>query len=127
MEQTLVIIKPDGVKKGLTIDEILQDTDLHVIAQRQHTASLFEAQQHYLEHKDEHFYPRICAALSSGPIIIMVVEGVDAVKQARKRIGSRSRPDTIRGKYSNPGVNHENAIHGSDSVESAKREIALWF
>ena len=98
LERTLVLIKHDGL-----------------------------AQSHYEEHKDQSWFRDITEALSSGEVMAVVIESENAVRKMRNLIGNRTNPDTIRGKYSNPDIKHENAIHGSDSVKSADREISLWF
>lgn len=127
MQRTLVVIKPDGFRKGLKVSEIISGTDLVIVDSKELIPTLELAQEHYSEHQGKHFFERITTALTVGPVIAMIIEGEDAIKRIRAIIGNRNDPDTIRGKYSNPEIQHENAIHGSDSVESAKREISLWF
>lgn len=127
MERTLVIIKPDGLKKGLKESHIIEDSDLQIIQTKCLTPTIEQAQKHYIEHEGKEFFQRITKHLSCGNVTIIIIEGKDAIKRVRAIIGSRNDPTTLRGKYSNPDVSHENGIHGSDSIESAKREIALWF
>jgi nucleoside-diphosphate kinase len=127
MQRTLVIIKPDGVIKGLTEKDIITNTDLNIIDTKRLTPSIEIARKHYAEHEGKDFFERITKALSSGEIIVILIEGKDAIKRVRSLIGSRSEPMSLRGKYSNPNIQHENAVHGSDSIESANREISIWF
>lgn len=127
VQETLVLIKPDGVRKGLTSIELLQDTDFAVFLSKTITPTLEQAKAHYAEHEGKEYFDRITKALTIGEIFVMKVTGPNAVKRMREIIGSRNDPNTIRGKYSTPDVPHENAVHASDSVESAQREIKLWF
>lgn len=127
MERTLVLIKPDGIRKGLTCSDIIPSCDLKIVQTRQLTPTIEQARKHYIEHVNHSFYERITNGLVEGEIIAMVIEGENAIKRIRAVIGNRADPTTLRGKYSNPDIQHENAVHGSDTMESAEREIAIWF
>jgi nucleoside-diphosphate kinase len=128
MEQTLVIIKPDGVKKGLTELDVIKGTNFTVVQRKDVISPDIETtRRHYLEHEGKPFYERITKALTSGPIIVAVISGENVISEVRKIMGRREEPNTLRGRYSNPDVMHENGIHGSDSIESAKYEISVWF
>lgn len=127
MQRTLVLIKPDGVKKGLTEADVVAGSNLKVIKSHRLTPSWDLACKHYVEHEEKAYFHRITLGLSSGDVIAVIVEGEDAVTTMRAIVGNRSDSTTLRGKYSNPDVMHENAVHASDSIESAEREIPLWF
>lgn len=127
LERTLVLIKHDGLAKGLVCADLTPTPDLKIICSRQVRPSIELAQLHYEEHKDQLWFRDITEALSSGEVMAVVIESENAVRKMRNLIGNRTNPDTIRGKFSNPDIKHENAIHGSDSVKSADREISLWF
>lgn len=127
LQQILVIIKPDGIHKGLTPDIIATLSDLHIVKCKSMVATLEKAKEHYAEHEGKPFFDCITTALASDKIMIIVLEGVQAVKKVRNVIGTSDDMTSIRGRYSNPAVKHENAIHGSDSVESAQKEINIWF
>ncbi|KAL6762151.1 nucleoside diphosphate kinase [Haematococcus lacustris] len=130
-ERTFIAIKPDGVHRGL-MAEIMKRFEakgykLVGIKLVVPTADLAGA--HYAEHNGKPFYPKLVNFLSSGPVLAMVWEGKEAIKYGRSMIGATnplaSAPGTIRGDF---GVDvGRNIVHGSDSVESAQREIALWF
>lgn len=127
MEQTLIIIKPDGVRKGLTESEVIGKTSFNIVKSKRVRATIEQARLHYAEHDGRPFFDRITNALTTDDIIVMIVEGQDAIKLMRYQIGRREDPDSIRGKYSNPNVPHENGIHASDSAEAAAYEISVWF
>lgn len=127
MQRTLVLIKPDGVRKGLKGSEIIANSDLTIIDSKELTPSIELARCHYNEHVGKSFFDRITTALTVGPVSAIIIEGPNAIQRVRDIIGSRDDISTIRGKYSNPEIQHENAIHGSDSVNAATSEIALWF
>ncbi len=130
-EQTLVLVKPDGVQRGL-IGEIMARFEkrgfkLQGLKMVNPTRQI--AESHYAEHKDKAFFSRPCRFLCGGPVVAMVWEGQDIVKVSRKMIGPTNPadcdPGTIRGDY---GAHfRRNLIHGSDSSETAAREIKLWF
>lgn len=131
MEKTLVIIKPDIVKRRLTgrIISIFEENGLVVEQMYQTMATKDVLMKHYEEHLDRDFYPKLEAFMMSEPVVVMCIAGNDAVSIVRKINGAtnpaKSDPNTIRYLY---GVNvTENSVHGSASVEEAKREIEIWF
>ena len=127
MENTLSIIKPDAVERNLTeeIKSIFIKNGLKIINSKKIHISKEEAAEFYKVHQSKPFYNDLCAYLSSGPIFVMVLEGVDAVAKNRKLMGATNpkdaEPNTIRKLY---GISiDKNSVHGSDSVENAKIEI----
>ncbi len=130
-ERTLVLLKPDAVRRGL-VGEILrrfEDKGLTIVAMDQRRIDGAQADRHYAEHVDKDFYPPLRAFVTSGPMIAAVLEGDQAVEVVRLLNGAtdgrRAAPGTIRGDLALS--NRENLVHGSDSPESAQREIKLWF
>lgn len=131
MEQTFLMVKPDGVERGL-IGEIIARIErkgfvIREMKMMQATEEL--AQAHYAEHAEKPFFGELVTFLTSGPVVAMRVEGTDVVTVSRMMIGktkpTEAMPGTIRGDFAN--TMSENVIHGSDSVESAERELSLWF
>ncbi|KUO50751.1 MAG: nucleoside-diphosphate kinase [Desulfitibacter sp. BRH_c19] len=131
MEQTYVMIKPDGVQRNL-IGEIIsriENKGFKVAAMKMIKLSRETAGVHYGEHKGKPFFNGLVDFITSGPVVAMVVEGENVVSAMRKIIGSTNPLEadcgTIRGDY---GLSvGKNIIHGSDSLESAKREIGIYF
>lgn len=131
MERTFVAIKPDGVRRKLSA-KILQrflDKGYNIVGLKKMNVSLELAEKHYGEHVGKPFYPGLIKYITSGPIIAMVLEGVNVVEQARRMMGATNphvaEIGTIRADFAQ--IMENNVVHGSDSVESAKREIALFF
>ncbi len=131
MERTFLAIKPDGVQRQLVGDIIrrLEAKGFTLVGLKLMQVSKDLAAEHYGEHKEKPFFPGLVEFITSGPVVAMVWEGKGVVASARKMIGVtnplNSEPGTIRGDY---GVDvGRNIIHGSDAVETAQREIALWF
>ena len=131
MEHTLSIIKPDAVERNLTeeIKSIFTKNGLKIINSKKIHISKEEAAEFYKVHQSKPFYNDLCAYLSSGPIFVMVLEGVDAVAKNRKLMGATNpkdaEPNTIRKLY---GISiDKNSVNGSDSVENAKIEIEFFF
>ncbi|WP_217592762.1 nucleoside-diphosphate kinase [Cohnella sp. GbtcB17] len=131
MERTYLMVKPDGIERGL-IGEIVgrfERKGLKLIAAKLMRVTPELAERHYAEHKGKVFYDRLITFITSGPVFAMVWEGDDAVTAARQLIGKTSgieaAPGTIRGDYA-IHTNY-NLIHGSDSQESALREIGIFF
>ena len=131
VEQTLLFVKPDGVRRFL-VGEVVSRFEkrgyrLVQLKMMKMTDGLCD--QHYQEHIERDFYPRLKSYVMSGPIVAMVWEGANVVKAARVMIGAtdpvEAVPGSIRGDLAED--KSENIIHGSDSVESAKREIELFF
>src|SRR5439155_23724800 len=130
-ERTLVLIKPDAVRRGL-IGEVIgrfERKGLTVDAMVLRTMDAVLADRHYAEHLDKPFYPPLKAFMTGGPLVAMIVSGDQAVDVVRTLTGAtdgrKAAPGTIRGDLSLS--NRENLVHASDSPDSAKREIALWF
>ncbi len=131
MEQTLVIIKPDGVQRGL-IGEIigrLERRGLKIIAMKMMTISQETARQHYAVHEGKPFFEGLVSYISSGPVVMFVLEGKKAIETVRTTMGATNpvgaAPGTIRGDLS--VEIGRNLIHGSDSAESADHEVKLFF
>ncbi|GAB5029692.1 nucleoside diphosphate kinase [Nannochloropsis oceanica] len=130
-ERTYIMIKPDGVQRGL-VGEIIarfERKGFKLVALKSLNASKDLLNEHYQDLADKPFFAGLVTYMSSGPVIAMVWEGLNAVKEGRKMLGatkpSDSAPGTIRGDFAlDVG---RNICHGSDSVESAQREIGLWF
>ena len=130
-ERTLVLVKPDGVQRGLAGEIIgrLERTGLQIIGMKLMQISDELASTHYGEHEGKPFYDSLLTYIHSGPVVATVWEGTGAVSLARKLIGAtdpaQAAPGTIRGDFGL--VMDENVVHGSDSVESAEREIPIFF
>ncbi len=131
LERTFVAVKPDGVKRGL-VGEIIrrfEEKGFKVIALKMVNVTEEMAEKHYAEHKGKHFYERLVNYLQSGPIVAMVLEGHNVVSGTRHLIGStdpsEAQVGTIRADYGL--VKEYNIVHGADCVESAQREIDIYF
>ena len=131
IKQTLSIIKPDAVAKNV-IGEIIsrfETNNLKIVAAKLITLSDSEAGAFYAEHKGKPFYDDLIAFMTSGPVFIQVLEGENAINKNRELMGntdpSKANPGTIRADYAH--TIDANAVHGSDSEESAKREISFFF
>jgi len=130
-QRTLVLLKPDAVRRGL-VGNILsrfESKGLDVVALELRHIDAAQADAHYAEHVDRDFYPPLRDFVTSGPLVSLVLEGDEAVEVVRLLNGAtdgrKAAPGTIRGDLSLS--NRENLVHGSDSPESAAREIAIWF
>ena len=131
LEQTLSIIKPDAVERNLDneIKDMFTDKGFKIIKDKKIQITKAEAEQFYKVHETKPFYNDLCAYLSSGPILVMVLEKENAVLDNRELMGA-TKPEeaaegTIRKKY---GISiDKNSVHGSDSVENAKIEINFFF
>ena len=131
IEQTLSIIKPDAVERKLDkeIKEIFKNKGFLIVKEKKIQIEKSEAEKFYKVHETKPFYNDLCAYLSSGPIVVMVLEKENAVLANRELMGSTNPMDavegTIRKKY---GISiDKNSVHGSDSVENAKIEIDFFF
>jgi nucleoside-diphosphate kinase len=129
--RSLVLIKPDAVRRGL-VGEILgrfERKGLVIEALVRRTMDAELADQHYAEHVDKAFYPPLKEFMTGGPLVALVLSGDDAIEVIRAMIGAtdgrKAAAGTIRGDLSLS--NRENLVHASDSPDSAKRELALWF
>ncbi|NER80053.1 MAG: nucleoside-diphosphate kinase [Leptolyngbya sp. SIO1D8] len=131
MERTFIMIKPDGVQRGLVGEVInrFERKGFTLVGMKLMAVSRELAEQHYDVHRDKPFFAGLVDFITSSPVVAMVWEGDNVVVSARTLIGATNPiaadPGTIRGDY---GVTiGRNLIHGSDAVETAQREIALWF
>jgi nucleoside-diphosphate kinase len=131
IERTLSIIKPDVTERNITglIVARLEGAGLRVIAQKRLWWRKKDAKKFYEVHKGEPFYKELINYMTSGPIVLLVLEGDDAIAKYREVMGATNpvdaAPGTIRKDF---GVNHQrNSVHGSDALETAKKEIALCF
>ena len=131
VEQTLSIIKPDAVERNLEkkIKDFFIENSLKIVKNKKVQISKEEASEFYKIHQTKPFYNDLCNYLSSGPIVVMVLEGENAVAQNRKLMGAtdplKSEEGTLRKMY---GISiDKNSVHGSDSVENAKIEIDFFF
>jgi|TARA_B110000438_G_C15574218_1_gene546759 nucleoside-diphosphate kinase len=131
IEQTLSIIKPDAVERNLAeeIKNIFTKNNLNIKDSKKIHINKDEASEFYKVHQSKPFYNDLCAYLSSGPIVVMILEGENAVLANRKLMGATNPKDaddsTIRKLY---GISiDKNSVHGSDSVENAKKEIKFFF
>ena len=131
MEQTLSIIKPDAVERKLQdeIQNIFKQNSFLIVKEKKIKISKQEAEQFYKVHETKPFYNDLCEYLSSGPIVVMILQKENAVLDNRKLMGATNPKEaeegTIRRKY---GISiDKNSVHGSDSVENAKLEINFFF
>jgi len=131
IERTFVMVKPDGVARGLVgrIVQRFEDRGLKLSAMKLMRIPRELAERHYEEHKGKGFYEPLLSYITSGPSVCMVIEGENAVAVCRSMMGKTNPqdagPGTIRGDFAQ--VTGRNVVHGSDSSESAKREIKLFF
>ena len=131
MERTYLMVKPDGVQRGLCGEIVsrFEKKGLKLVAMKLMVIPKETAETHYGEHKGKKFFDSLISYITSGPVLAMVWEGENAVAVCRQMMGKtnpqESAPGTIRGDYGmQVGMN---IIHGSDSVESAEREISIFF
>ena len=131
IEQTLSIIKPDAVERNLEkkIKDFFKKNSLNILKSKKVKITREEASVFYKVHQTKPFYNDLCNYLSSGPIVVMVLEGEDAVKKNRELMGAtdpqKADPGTLRKTF---GISiDKNSVHGSDSVENAKVEINFFF
>lgn len=131
LQKTLLILKPDAVARGLMgkIIDRIEAKGLKIIGMKMTRMKPALAKQHYAEHKGKPFFGNLIEFITSGPIVLMAVEGNEAVTVCRKLIGAtngmKAEPGTIRGDFGMSGS--KNLIHGSDSAASARREVKLFF
>ena len=131
IQQTLSIIKPDAVERNLeeAIKKILIEKELKILKIKKIEITKEEAAEFYKVHQTKPFYDRLCSYLSSGPIVVMILEGKQAINSYRELMGAtdpnQAKEGTIRKKY---GISiDKNSVHGSDSEENAKKEINFFF
>jgi nucleoside-diphosphate kinase len=131
MDRTLILVKPDAFARSLTGEIIarFERKGLRVVALRHMTVARDVAERHYEEHAEKPFFGELVDFITSGSIVAMVLEGIDAVRAARQVIGAtnplEAAPGSIRGDFAIEMG--QNMVHGSDSAESAAREAALFF
>ena len=132
MNRTLVIVKPDGVERGLVGDIVarLERKQLRIVAADLRVIDRATAETHYAEHKGRDYFEPLVAFITRGPSLVMVLEGpVDAWRVVRNLIGAtnpqEAAPGTIRGDLAMHMA--ENLVHGSDSADSARREVEIFF
>ncbi len=131
MERTLIILKPDAVQRGL-IGEIIsrfEKKGIQIVGAKLMKIAASLAEQHYAPHKGKPFYDGLVKFMTSSPVLVLALAGKDVINISRKMMGatfgSKAEPGTIRGDF---GVSNSfNLIHGSDSAESATRELGLFF
>ena len=130
-ERTLVLIKPDGVRRGLVGDVLsrIERKGLQIVAMDLRTLATDAAQTHYAEHTAKPFFSSLVEFITSGPLVALVAEGPRAIEAVRALAGAtdplRASPGTIRGDYALEV--QDNIVHGSDSPDSAEREIKIFF
>lgn len=131
MERTLSIVKPDGVARGLTGEVIrrLEQAGFKICAMKMLKLTIDQARTFYAVHSKESFYPRLVEFMSSGPIVVLVLEGEDVIRGYRKLMGAtdpkKAQPGTIRRDLASSVEN--NVVHGSDAPDTAVREIKFFF
>ena len=130
-ERTLVLIKPDGVRRGLAGDVLsrIERKGLRIVAMDMRVVAKDLAETHYAEHTEKPFYGSLVEFITSGPLVALVVEGPRAIEAFRALAGAtdpvKAAPGTIRGDYALEV--QDNIVHGSDSPDSAEREIKIFF
>ena len=131
MDRTLILVKPDAFERGLTGEIVarFERKGLKIAAMKHMTVETAQAEEHYAEHKEKPFFGELVEFITGGPLVAMVLEGHEAVKAARQVIGAtnpiEAAPGSIRGDY---GLEVQtNLVHGSDSPESASREVGIFF
>jgi nucleoside-diphosphate kinase len=131
VDRTLILVKPDAFARGLTGEIIarFERKGLRIVALRHMTLDEDTARRHYAEHEGKPFFGELVSFITSGPLVAMVLEGVDAVRAARQVIGAtnplEAAPGSIRGDFALEVG--QNMVHGSDSAESAAREAEIFF
>ena len=131
MERTLSIIKPDATTRNITgkVNSMIEDAGLRIIAQKLIRLTIPQAEEFYQEHKDKAFFTSLIDFMTSAPVVVQVLEGEDAVLRYRKIMGATNpavaEEGTIRKTFA-LSID-KNTVHGSDSLESAKREVGFFF
>ena len=141
IERTLVLVKPDGIKRSLTGTVIskFENAGLKIVGMRMVWVNKSLSKKHYSDHLGKPFFPGLDEFIRSGPVLAMVLEGVEAIKNVRRIVGStapsEATPGTIRGDYAHhsyayadrAGKSIANIIHASGDAKDAKKEVSLWF
>lgn len=131
LQRTLSIIKPDATRRGITgkINTLIENAGLRIIAQKRIQLSSVQAKQFYAVHAERSFYEDLCEFMVSGPVVVQVLEGIDAISRYRDTMGSTNPANaadgTIRKEYAESI--EANSVHGSDSMENAQKEIYFFF
>ena len=131
MERTFAIVKPNAVKKNYIgrILNIMEESDMRIVAMKMKSLTKGEAEGFYAEHKDRPFFNSLVTFMTSGPVVLLVLEGTGAVERYRKLMGAtdpkKAAPGTIRKLWADSL--EANSVHGSDSTTSAAREVAYFF
>lgn len=131
MQKTLSIIKPDGVSKKLIgeVVRVFESAGFRIAAMKMKSLSRAEAEGFYYVHKERPFFAELVEFMTSGPVVVMVLEGDDVIKRNREIMGAtdpaEAAPETLRARWADSKQN--NIVHGSDSEESAKFEISYFF
>ena len=131
LETTLVLVKPDGVRRGLVGEVIgrLERKGLRIVGIKMLNMSADLADQHYEAHVQKPFYPELKAFMTGGPLVALAAQGENAIAHVRNLMGAtnpvNAAPGSLRGDFCTTMT--ENVVHGSDSPEAAQREIGLWF
>lgn len=131
VERTFSMIKPDATRRNLTgaVNAKLEAAGLRIIAQKRVWMTRAQAEGFYAVHKGRPFYDELCQFMSSGPTVVQVLEGEDAIRKNRDTMGAtdpkKAAAGTIRKEFANSIS--ENSVHGSDAPETARQEIAYWF
>ena len=140
-ERTLILIKPDGVQRGLSgrIISRFEDVGLKIVGMRMQWVDKEFAKVHYSAHVEKAFYPGLEAMITEGPVLAFVLEGLHAVELVRKMVGATepksATPGTIRGDFAHHSYSYtdaqnksiKNLIHASGNIEEANQEVPLWF
>ena len=140
-ERTLVLVKPDGVQRGLSgrIISRFEDVGLKIVGMRMQWVDKEFARIHYSAHVEKEFYPGLEAMITEGPVLALVLEGLHAVELVRKMVGATepksATPGTIRGDFAHHSYSYtdaqnksiKNLIHASGNIEEAIQEVQLWF
>ena len=131
MERTFCMIKPDGVRRGLSGEILnrLEKKGFRVVGLKLVHASAELAQAHYAEHSARPFFPALVSFLSSGPVLALALEGPNVILELRKMMGATNPKDAVPGSFRGDYATtiDENVIHGSANADDAARELALWF
>ena len=141
IERTLVLLKPDAVQRGLMGEIIMrfERVGLKVVGAKMVWADKDFSKKHYAEHVEKPFYKGLETVITSGPVLALVIEGIESIATVRKMVGATepkgSAPGTIRGDYAHvsygyadlKGIGIKNLIHASANASDAEREVALWF
>lgn len=131
VEQTLSIIKPDATRRNITgaIAARLEEAGLRIVAQRRLHLSMAQAKEFYAVHKDRAFFDDLCDFMTSGPVVVQVLEGEDAIAKNRQVMGATNPANADEGtiRYDFGESVEANSVHGSDAPETASNEIAFFF